>query len=64
MREGKLRQYYFMDSERPAFLEYVSHAEKRTVAMHSVLTALALTAMKLAAGLGSNSLGILSEAAN
>ena len=53
-----------MESGNPAFHEPANYAEKRTVALHSVLTALALTAMKLGAGLASNSLGILSEAAN
>lgn len=64
MRAGKLRQYYCMESGNPAFLESSNYAEKRTVALHSVLTALALTAMKLGAGLASHSLGILAEAAN
>ena len=38
--------------------------EKRTAALHSILTALSLTLLKLAVGFWSGSLGILSEAAN
>jgi cation diffusion facilitator family transporter len=38
--------------------------EKRDVAFHSLVAAVFLTALKLAVGLGSGSLGILSEAAN
>src|SRR5688500_18216736 len=37
---------------------------KRTAALRSVLTALTLAVLKLAVGLGTGSLGILSEAAN
>jgi cation diffusion facilitator family transporter len=39
-------------------------AEKRRVALHSMLAALAMTLLKLAAGLLSGSLGILSDAAH
>jgi cation diffusion facilitator family transporter len=40
------------------------HGEKATVAMVSVLAALAMTILKLAAGLASGSLGLLSDAAH
>src|SRR5271170_5695470 len=39
-------------------------AAKRRVALHSMLAALAMTALKLAAGLLSGSLGVLSDAAH
>ena len=39
-------------------------AEKRSVALHSVLAAVVITALKLAVGLATASLGILSEAAH
>lgn len=39
-------------------------AEKRRVALHSVLAAMAMTVLKLAAGLLSGSLGVLSDAAH
>lgn len=39
-------------------------AEKRSVATHSVLAALAITALKIAVGITTGSLGILSEAAH
>lgn len=39
-------------------------AEKRSVALHSMLAALAMTVLKLAAGLMSGSLGVLSDAAH
>jgi cation diffusion facilitator family transporter len=39
-------------------------AEKRRVALHSMLAAAAMTVLKLAAGLLSGSLGVLSDAAH
>ena len=39
-------------------------AEKRRVALHSMLAAAAMTLLKLAAGLVSGSLGVLSDAAH
>src|ERR1017187_8807944 len=39
-------------------------AEKRRVALHSMLAALAMTVLKLAAGILSGSLGVLSDAAH
>src|SRR5579864_9687862 len=39
-------------------------AEKRRVALHSMLAAMAMTVLKLAAGLLSGSLGVLSDAAH
>jgi divalent metal cation (Fe/Co/Zn/Cd) transporter len=39
-------------------------AEKRAVAGHSVLAALAMTTLKIAVGVTTSSLGILSEAAH
>jgi len=43
----------------------LEHAlEKRRVALHSILAATAMTLLKLAAGLASGSLGVLSEAAH
>src|ERR1039458_453384 len=39
-------------------------AEKRRVALHSMLAAAAMTLLKLAAGLFSGSLGVLSDAAH
>ena len=39
-------------------------AEKRRVALHSMLAAAAMTLLKLAAGLLSGSLGVLSDAAH
>ena len=53
-----------MESGGTASPEPTYLPEKRTAALHSVLTAAVLAAMKLAAGLTTNSLGILSEAAN
>ena len=53
-----------METRKASFLDQLSFPEKRAVALHSVLAALTLTALKLAVGLSSNSLGILSEAAN
>ncbi|MBF8305541.1 MAG: hypothetical protein HW398_729, partial [Acidobacteria bacterium] len=53
-----------MDTGQPEFLEQQSFPEKRAVALRSVGTALGLTALKVTAGLATNSLGILSEAAN
>src|SRR6516165_8342858 len=41
-----------------------SSAEKRRVALHSMLAAAAMTLLKLAAGLVSGSLGVLSDAAH
>src|SRR6516164_10279676 len=41
-----------------------SSAEKRRVALHSMLAAAAMTLLKLAAGLFSGSLGVLSDAAH
>ena len=46
-------------SDLPAF-----SAEKRRVALHSMLAAAAMTVLKLAAGLLSGSLGVLSDAAH
>jgi cation diffusion facilitator family transporter len=53
-----------METAQPELLEQPSFPEKRAVALRSVGTALGLTALKVAAGLATNSLGILSEAAN
>src|SRR5579872_4092995 len=39
-------------------------SEKRTVALHSLLSAIAITFLKLVVGLSTRSLGILSEAAH
>ena len=39
-------------------------AEKRRVALHSMVAAAAMTVLKLAAGLVSGSLGVLSDAAH
>jgi divalent metal cation (Fe/Co/Zn/Cd) transporter len=39
-------------------------AEKRSVALHSMLAAAAMTLLKLAAGIVSGSLGVLSDAAH
>ena len=59
-----------MDPSPPKTIAPVSRGEefallgKRTAASRSVLTALFLTSLKLAVGLGTGSLGILSEATN
>src|SRR5580692_10213137 len=50
-------------SAAPASLAEHS-ADKRRVALHSVLAAMAMTLLKLAAGLLSGSLGVLSDAAH
>ena len=46
----------------PSLAEF--SAEKRRVALHSMLAAAAMTVLKLAAGLVSGSLGVLSDAAH
>src|SRR5881397_2984557 len=48
----------------PAFGSEAMRAEKRTVAAHSVLAAVAITALKVYVGFTTGSLGILSEAAH
>ena len=48
----------------PAFGSDAMRAEKRTVAAHSVLAAVAITALKVYVGFTTGSLGILSEAAH
>src|SRR5207248_5831273 len=44
--------------------QLVMRAEKRAVALNSVLVAVAITALKVVVGFGTGSLGILSEAAH
>lgn len=51
-------------SEEPALTVAESSAQKRRVAKHSMLAAGAMTLLKLAAGLLSGSLGVLSDAAH
>lgn len=53
-----------MGTAKTSFLDQLSFPEKRAVAWHSVLAATFLAILKLAVGWWSNSLGILSEAAN
>ena len=53
-----------MENSGLGALEGISFQEKRRVAVHSVLAAIFLSALKLIVGLLSGSLGILSEAAN
>src|SRR6266704_4335387 len=48
----------------PAFGSDAMRAEKRTVAAHSVLAAVAITSLKVFVGVTTGSLGILSEAAH
>src|SRR5437773_12036570 len=49
---------------RPEFSSQAMRAEKRSVAMNSLIAALAITTLKIIVGLGTGSLGILSEAAH
>src|SRR6266567_7939842 len=51
-----------MSSSTPSLVEI--SAEKRRVSLHSMLAATAMTLLKLAAGLFSGSLGVLSDAAH
>jgi len=48
----------------PEFSSQAMRAEKRSVAMNSLIAALAITTLKIIVGLGTGSLGILSEAAH
>lgn len=49
---------------RPEFSSQAMRAEKRSVATNSLLAAIAITALKIAVGVTTGSLGILSEAAH
>src|SRR5438034_1579102 len=48
----------------PEFSSQAMRAEKRSVAMNSLIAALAITTLKIIVGLSTGSLGILSEAAH
>lgn len=52
------------DTPQQAAETAAAHSEKRSAALSSVLAAVLLTGLKLAVGLATNSLGILSEAAH